>query len=280
MGARHRLGGRVIARVRPYRVHAALLVYTPVVLFLDGRLRGVWPQYALGVVTFGLLWACTRRLPPGQRRQIWVCVVVATAFEVLGSQVVGVYRYRLGNIPLYVPPGHGLVYFFGLTAGGLPVFQRYGRRAAVVVLGACAAYAVLGLTVLPAFTHRLDVQGALCLPVLAWCVVSTPRYALFAAIFVATLDLELAGTWAGDWTWAAHAPISGLPSGNPPSAIAGGYCVIDGTVLLVTAGLARRWPPRYWRRSALDRGQTPGAARRPGSPGPVELEPSEPITLR
>lgn len=229
----------MLVRLRPYWLHVYLLVYTPILLYLDGHFRSFWPQCGLGALTFVVLWCCTRYLARDQRRQVWVCVVVATGFEVFGSLIWGVYRYRLGNIPLYVPPGHGLVYFFGLTAGGLPVFQRYGRKAAVTILCVCAGYALAGLTVLPVLTHRLDVQGALCFPVLAWFVLFNPRYALFAAIFVATLDLELSGTLAGDWTWQPVAPWDHVPSGNPPSAIAGGYGAIDGSVLMVVAALDR-----------------------------------------
>ncbi len=227
-------------RLGPYRLHLALLAYTPAVLVIAGHFRALGAQLGLGVATFALLVLCTRTLEPAQRRQVWICVVVATGFEVLGSQVWGVYRYRLGWIPPYVPPGHGLVYLFGLTAPGLPVFQRYGRRASIATLGACCVYALLGLTLLPRFTHRLDVQGALCLPVLAWWILRSRRHPLFAAIFVATLDLELSGTLAGDWQWLAVAPWTHLPSGNPPSAIAGGYCWIDGSVLGVSA-LIDRW---------------------------------------
>jgi hypothetical protein len=236
----------LIERIRPYGLHIFLLVYTPLLLLADMRLRDLRPQLVLGALTFLALWLCTRYLPRERRLQVWVCVAVATGFEIVGSLIWGIYRYRMGNLPLYVPPGHGLVYVFGITAAGLPVFQRYGRRAGIAVLGACAIYALLGLTVLPLVTHRLDVQGALCLPVLAWCVLYTRRWALFAAIFVATLDLELAGTWAGDWAWQAHAPWTGIPSGNPPSAIAGGYCIIDGTVLLVMAAINR------WRSGGLE----------------------------
>ena len=229
----------MLARIRPYWLHLALLAYTPIVLFADSRVQTVWQQAGLGVVTGLILWLCCRRLPRQDRLQVWLCVVVATGFEVFGSLIWGVYRYRLGNLPLYVPPGHGLVYFFGLTAGGLPIFRRYGRRAALAILAVCAVYAVAGLSVLPLLTHRLDVQGALCFPLLAWCVTFNSRYAVFAAIFVATLDLELSGTLAGDWTWQATAPWDRVPSGNPPSAIAGGYCVIDGAVLMLAAAVAR-----------------------------------------
>src|SRR5207302_5273487 len=88
-------------------------------------------------------------------------------------------------------------------------------------------------------THRLDVAGALCLPIFAWCIVFTPRYAMFAAIFVATSEIELAGTMARDWTWLATAPWDHVPSGNPPSAIAGGYSIIDGSVAIVLSLLIR-----------------------------------------
>lgn len=248
----------VIARIKPYWLHGYLLAYTPILLFLDGRFRAFLPQCALGALTLIVLWCCTRYLLPAQRRQVWVCVVVATGFEVFGSLIWGVYRYRLGNIPFYVPPGHGLVYFFGLTAGALPIFREHGRRLAIAILCLCAAYALAGLTVLPLFTHRLDIQGAVCLPLLAWCVLFGPRYALFAAIFVATLDLEISGTLAGDWTWQAVAPWDHVPSGNPPSAIAGGYCAIDGTVLMLVAALDRLgW---FRRRSAAVTKDTAQAA--------------------
>jgi hypothetical protein len=246
--------GVVIERLRPYWLHAYLLVYTAFLLYLDGRWASFWPQCGLGLLTFAVLWLCTRRLEPSQRRQVWLCVVVATGFEVFGSLIWGVYRYRLHNIPLYVPPGHGLVYFFGLTAGALPVFQRYGRGAALVVLGLCGAWAIGGLTVLPLWTNRVDIQGALCLPVFAWFLLRSPRYALFAAIFIATTDLELIGTLAGDWYWLPAAPFDHIPSGNPPSAIAGGYCVIDSSVALVILGLQRLATrvPRLGRRLAAE----------------------------
>ena len=209
----------MIGRIRPYGLHLALLTYTPIILVVDSRITSGWEQAGLGAVTALVLWLCTRSLPRHERWQVWLCVVVATGFEIFGSLIWGVYRYRWHNVPLYVPFGHGLVYFFGLTAAGLPVFRRYGRRAAYVVLGACTAWVLGGLTLLPLVTHRLDVQGAL--------------------IFVATTDLELVGTWCRDWAWLPTAPWTGVPSGNPPSAIAGGYSIIDGSVALVLALLVR-----------------------------------------
>ena len=71
----------------------------------------------------------------------------------------------------------------------------------------------------------------------AWFVLRSPRWALFAAIFIATGELEIFGTFFRNWYWLPVAPWTHIPSGNPPSVIAGGYCVIDASVLLVMRGV-------------------------------------------
>lgn len=236
--------------LRPYRMHAFLLAYTPALLFVDGQTAAWGPQLALGLLTFTVLWACLRTAPAADRWQAWVCVPLATLFEVFGSLIWGGYHYRLDNIPLYVPPGHALVYVFGITAGSLPVVRRHGTTIVHAVLALATAWALAGLTVLPLTGHRLDLLGAALWPLLAWCLLRSSRPTLFAAIWVATATLEIAGTLAGCWTWIEAAPWSHLSAGNPPSAIAGGYAVIDGSVVLLAPLLldvlrrtARRRPP-------------------------------------
>lgn len=219
--------------MRPYWLHAYLLVYIPIGLFADTKVTAEWQQHGLGLLTFTVLALAALKAPKEQRAQVWTCVAVATCFEIVGSLVWGVYRYRLHNLPLFVPPGHGIVYLFGLLAAQTPLVRRHGRRVAYAILGVACAWAALGLTALPALTGRLDVQGALCLPVFAYFLLRSPRWPLFAAIFIIVSELELCGTWFGNWYWMANAPWTHVPSGNPPSVIAGGYCVIDGTVMLV-----------------------------------------------
>lgn len=224
---------------RPYLMHAFLLAFTVVMLVADGAFGGLGPQLALGVVAFAVLWAFSHRVDGMQRLQLWLCVPLATGFEAIGSLVWGGYRYRLHNIPLYVPPGHALVYLFGITAATLPVVQRHGRQVRHIVLAICTVWAVAGVTVLQPLTGRLDVQGLLLLPLFAWCILRSGRGDLFAAIWVATMTIEVVGTWAGDWAWAANAPWTHIPSGNPPSAIAAGYAVIDGSVVLLGVVVGR-----------------------------------------
>ena len=235
----------MLARLRPYGLHAYLLTYTPLLLLADSRITALWQQWGLGLLTFVCLFLCSLKAPKEQRVQVWVCVGVATGFEIFCSLIWGLYRYRLHNVPLFVPPGHGLVYLFGLLAMATPVVRQHGRRVAYTVLAGATIWAVAGLTVLPALTGRLDVQGALCLPVFAWFVLRSPRWALFAAIFLVTGELEIFGTSLGNWYWVPSVPWTAIPSGNPPSVIAGGYCVIDASVMLVmrTATLVRSRVP-------------------------------------
>ena len=227
----------MLARLKPYWLHAYLLTYTPILLLADSRVTAIWQQWGLGLLTFAVLYLSARKAPKEQRLQVWTCVVVATGFEIFGSLVWGVYRYRLHNVPLFVPPGHGMVYLFGLLAARTPVVLRYGRRVAHVVLAGAGTWALAGLTVLPLITGRFDLQGALCLPVFAWFVLRSPRWPLFAAIFIATGELEIFGTIFRNWYWLPVAPWTHIPSGNPPSVIAGGYCVIDASVLLAMRGV-------------------------------------------
>jgi hypothetical protein len=219
--------------VKPYWLHAYLLVYTPLGLFADSRVTAMWQQWLLGMLTFAVLYLAALKAPREQRVQVWTCVIVATGFEIFGSLIWGVYRYRLHNLPLFVPPGHGIVYLFGLLAAQTPVVTRYGRRVAHYVLAGAGAWAVAGLTLLPLINGRFDLQGALCFPVFAYFLLRSPRWPLFAAIFVIVSELEICGTSFGSWSWMPVAPWTHVPSGNPPSVIAGGYCVIDASVLAV-----------------------------------------------
>ena len=231
--AGHDQVARALVGLRPYWLQAYLLIYTPIGLFADSRITAPWQQYLLGALTFSVLYLAALKAPREQRAQVWTCVAVATCFEIVGSLVWGVYRYRLGNLPLFVPPGHGIVYLFGLLAAQTPVVMRHGRRVAYFVLAAAGGWALAGVTVLPAVTGRVDVQGALCLPVFAYFLLRSPRWPLFAAIFIIVSELEICGTSFGNWYWMPVAPWTHIPSGNPPSVIAGGYCVIDASVLLV-----------------------------------------------
>jgi hypothetical protein len=227
-----------------------LALYCFVCLWVDAHLANVWEQDALGLFTLAVLFLLVRRLAAHDGRLVWMCVLVASGVEVFASLIWGVYRYRWGNVPWFVPPGHGMVYVFGITAARTPLMRRHAALIIRTVFVLATAWAVAGLTVLPHITGRLDVLGALFLPIFALFLLRSPRAPMFAAIFVATSGLELIGVNMHTWMWQVTAPISHIPSGNPPSVIAGGYCVIDGSAVIVGQalwGLARRIEPLWIR---------------------------------
>src|SRR5271167_3743002 len=56
------------------------------------------------------------------RYALMACLIIATLGEIFLSLAWGLYTYRLGNIPLFVPPGHVLMLLLGLAlARRMPV---------------------------------------------------------------------------------------------------------------------------------------------------------------
>ncbi len=241
-------GSRGLAALRPYTFHITLALYWPIVLYADTRATTLTQQHALGVITFAFLFVATRFSPRTERREVWFMVGIATCVELFLSMVWGLYQYRWGNVPLFVPPGHGLLYLFALRATRTPLMIDRGRTVKHVALACATLWAVGGLTVAPLFLGRVDAFGALFWPIFV-VLMRRPRAVLYAASFFVAVELELLGTGFGNWTWAATAPVIHLPAGNPPSVIAGGYCLLDAVVSKAASlrafGVSPRWLSRF-----------------------------------
>jgi hypothetical protein len=149
-----------------------------------------------------------------------------------------VYHYRLHNLPLFIPPAHGLVYLSGVALS-----RSLRRRAVVWAAGVgAAAWGIAGLTMLP----RLDVAGALGVPLLLVFLWRSRSRAIYAGVFLVVAGLELYGTSIGTWRWAHDLPGLGIPDGNPPSGVASGYVWFDVMALLVAphiVAFTRRFTP-------------------------------------
>jgi hypothetical protein len=208
-------------------------------------------QLALGALTWLVLLAAARPLSAERRAQVAVVICAATVAELTGSILWGVYSYRLHNLPTFVPPAHGLVFMAGLSLS--EALRRYSRMLVVAVAAVATLWGVLGLTVLP----RLDVAGALCLPLLLAFLWRSRARAAYAGVFVVVAALELYGTAIGTWRWAQELPGLGIPDGNPPSGVAAGYVWFDVMALLfapsLLAAVQRTWP--LWRRPVPGTGQ-------------------------
>jgi hypothetical protein len=188
-------------------------------------------QLLLGVVTWCVLLAALSRVPFERRAQALAVVCFATIGEVTGSLIWGVYHYRLHNLPLFVPPAHGLVYLTGLSVAA--AFGRHTRTLVAAAAVAAATWGLLGLTLLP----RRDVAGAVGIPLLLVFLWRGRNRAIYAGVFLVVASLELYGTAIGTWRWERDLPGLGIPDGNPPSGVASGYVWFD-VMALLTAPLA------------------------------------------
>jgi hypothetical protein len=220
-----------------------MAAYFAAVLWLD-RYVDEQQQLVLGAATWGVLLLACRGLGPERLAQVALVVVVATCTEVVGSVLWGVYEYRHGNLPAFVPPGHGLVYLTGLRLSECGFARRRPRPFVYAVLGVSLGWTVAGLTVLP----RLDVAGALGAATFAACLLWGRAPAIYAGVFVAVGALEWYGTAVGTWQWAETIPGLGIPDGNPPSGVASGYVLFDVVALalapLVLGLIARLRTPQ------------------------------------
>ena len=187
-------------------------------------------QVAASAVAWMVCLGLLARSDARGRTALLACLAIATAGEIFLSLVWGVYQYRLGNIPFFVPPGHVLLFYLGTQ-----IAARLDDRAVPVIV-ALAAFAVALL----AWTGR-DTLGPLLFVLFGLCLWISPSRKLYATMFVLSLAMELYGTWIGNWAWSREVPWLGLTTLNPPVAAGAFYCVLDLLVVSVTA--VKAWAP-------------------------------------
>jgi hypothetical protein len=220
----------------PGRFCLALLAITTLGLALD-RYADLGIQMLLAVCAWGFLAIAFVYLTPMERAQTSVVVVVATMAEVIGSVIWGIYSYRLGNLPLFVPPGHGLVYLTGLRLSQTRWPAARPRAFVGLAIAAVTTWALLGLVVF----ERRDVAGAVGAAILVLFLLRGRAPAVYAGVFFAVAYLEIYGTAVGTWTWHEEIPGLGVADGNPPSGAACGYVFFDIAALYLAPSLLAAW---------------------------------------
>ena len=212
----------------PHRI-AGLIVVTIALGLVVDQFGGAWGQPLISLWVWALFLLLVLRSPGAARRELIACVLLASAGELVLSLGCGLYDYRMGGIPLFVPPGHVLLY----TLGSIAAARMPPRLPAVIALA--AALGALALAV--AGLDRLSLPLTLIfLAALRW----GPAPRLYAAMFVLALVMELWGTWLGNWHWRAQVPLLGWATVNPPFAAGAFYAVLDWLV-----GISVRSRPQY-----------------------------------
>ena len=197
-------------------------------LALDQRVE-YWGQVATNIAVWALFAHCFCRAMPTERIALAACLLFATLGEIFLALVWGLYDYRLGTIPLFVPPGHVLLFLLGRELA-----QRLSARMAAMIPIVAAPFVIwLGL-------NGADTFGVPLFALFVVCLVFSDGRRLYAAMFVLALAMELYATWCGNWTWRAQVPWLGLSTINPPIAAGAFYCVLDLLVIYAVRACGAR----------------------------------------
>ena len=205
----------------------AVALWVPLALLAD-RGGSLPRQHFIGLLTWALLLVALWKSSPLLRTQILLVVAFATIVEYLFAGHFGVYVYRLENVPWFVPPGHGLIYFGAYSLGLL--LKSRERFWSFVLVGLLALWVLWGLLLSPQF----DVLGAFWFINLIIFLKWGPSRPTYLGAIVVVSWLEIVGTSIGTWQWMEYDTIKEwVAQGNPPSGAAGGYGWFDLFALLL-----------------------------------------------
>jgi cellobiose-specific phosphotransferase system component IIC len=224
-------GGVVSPRASPRnheRANLALVVITITGGLLVDHYAGLAGQLAVGVWAWAAFFRILDTAPAEWRLPLYLCLIWSTAGEIFLSLVWGLYTYRLENVPFFIPPGHVLLFYFGLV-----VAAKVPRSFVMLVPIAAAAYAVF------AIVRGYDTLSVPMIMLFLLCWLQPAGRRLYSVMLIAALAMELYGTWVGNWSWRPDVPYLGLHSPNPPLAAGAFYCALDVLVGLTGRGLLR-----------------------------------------
>ncbi|TXD46390.1 hypothetical protein [Polaribacter sp. IC073] len=208
-----------------------LFFYILIGLFIDsvyvtenyGDLQ--WLANTIMVIVFTI--TCFK-VAPRIREQLIYAVLIGFVGEYLFSVVMGMYTYRLENVPYYIPMGHALVYagvlFFMKTSFSKKNTKKLEKIITIIIIIYATVYLIF----------RNDVFGFVMTIATLLILINKPRERLFyLTMYLSVAFLEIVGTSYQCWWWptTAWGIFDFLPSHNPPSGISFFYFLLDLGVL-------------------------------------------------
>ena len=214
-------------RNRDYFIAGFTFLCCAVSLVIDGS-ASLEIQNALGVVA----WIFLIVLLVGENKEIRMQVAIAVAFATAGEHFASIYMegytYRFENVPLYVPPGHGMVYLTAVKLARSGFFLRYARKIAAFVIIVGSVWSLWGISGIP---EQGDQVGAFLFVIFVICLFKGRSPMVYLGAFFICTWLEIIGTAAGTWKWASIEPVFNWSQGNPPSGVAAWYCLVDAVAI-------------------------------------------------
>ncbi|MDR3441832.1 MAG: hypothetical protein P4L65_02325 [Legionella sp.] len=203
-----------------------VLLGTPLFLFLDSP--WVTPYFSYGqdtanVIMIGvycwMFWIAKRKL-----HWLILLMTISSFFaEVIGSLILGLYQYRLHNIPLYIPLGHAIIYACIFHLANNPLIWRYHKALERYLIN------VAFLTVFMSLLMLRDVGGFLGYVLFLFILYTRQKKLFYLGMFAMVYYVELCGTVFSTWAW--YGVVGNHPNlppiGYTPSGAAGLYILID-----------------------------------------------------
>jgi hypothetical protein len=192
--------------------------------FLIDRHFNLYTQWVLGAIGWWLLLVGLKSQSTLTKILLIILVGLATIIEFNFSMVLHWYTYRLGNVPPWIPPGHGLIFLSAILWSRNRFAVRHTEMMRILVTLGALIYACWGL-----LSHRHDIIGYFAMLIfLIWLwLIGNQKGRFYAMMFFLVCYLEICGVTLGAWSWGKYLPHTYLTEGNPPSGIVGGYGLMD-----------------------------------------------------
>ncbi len=204
-----------------------LYLYLITGLFLDSYFFVEMTEHAqwyANIVMFIVTAFVIYNVPKRNKEQMLYAILIAIAGEYLFSIVMGMYTYRLENVPHYVPPGHALVYIAVLYFSKASSIIKHRRILEVVLATFVFVYASVFLIA------ENDVFGfVMTIATLTILKFKRRERLFYLTMYITVAYLEIIGTNYLCWKWPSTAwgIFDFLPSFNPPSGISFFYFGLD-----------------------------------------------------
>ena len=222
-----------------------LLFLFVIALYFDGtHFASIFPDAQLLTNTFmflafGILYY---RSVKRTRELMIYGVLIGFAGEYLFSIVLDMYTYRLGNLPWYIPFGHGAVYARTHMFAKASITRKYAKQINALF------YMIISIFALIYLIAFHDIFGfIMTLGVFGMLVIRPKDRLFFLTMYIVVAVLEIGGTDYSTWSWpsTAFGVFDFLPSNNPPSGISLFYFLLDVSCFMIYIIINRKTWKRF-----------------------------------
>ena len=204
-----------------------LFIFIAFGLFFDSTYIKKYTSYGQSIANILMLIAFIWLILKGTKRAkelMLYALIIGTIGEYIFSLGFEMYTYRLQNVPIYVPPGHAIIYIVTYYFTRKSAIQQSKNKIETLFKLFILAYSSIFLL------FGKDVFGFALSILIIWLLKDKPKERLFYfTMYIVVAFLEIIGTSYACWKWPTTAfdCIPFLKSANPPSGISFFYFGLD-----------------------------------------------------